>query len=242
MATVLYDPSKSTWFNPNIEYLFDDEIIEYDMRDAGYSLICQYDLLPAEKIHELAAMGKGEARHKAVGLLQRDKEFSKALLDKFAEMRQIFISSNNLVDDQIVTVKKDAIFTVGRCKKRKFGLVEFSQKNRYSSYVRLSTIKPIIEFYYSSSQLDVKGMGDIAVNTHRLFLITFIQNVISKIEMKNIQALRRYLIKFINDYKSGELDEEFYLEFNNLSRNPNPLHNWQHLIIPLTQIALKEMD
>ena len=34
-----YHPSKTTWLNPNIEYLFNEEIIEYDIHDAGFSII-----------------------------------------------------------------------------------------------------------------------------------------------------------------------------------------------------------
>ena len=42
----IYNPSQTTWLNPNIEYLFGDEIIDYDMKDAGFNLIKQYRLLP----------------------------------------------------------------------------------------------------------------------------------------------------------------------------------------------------
>ena len=56
MATTLYNPNRSNWFNPNIQYLFDEEIIEYDIRDAGFSLIRQYKLLSPDKIQELGAM------------------------------------------------------------------------------------------------------------------------------------------------------------------------------------------
>ena len=58
-----YNPSKSTWLNPNIEYLFNDDIIEYDIHDAGFSLIQQYQLLPPEKIKELERIPKGIQRH-----------------------------------------------------------------------------------------------------------------------------------------------------------------------------------
>ena len=48
-----YNPSKTTWFNPDIEYLFNNEIIEYDMKDAGFNIIKQFKLLPDIKIKEL---------------------------------------------------------------------------------------------------------------------------------------------------------------------------------------------
>lgn len=235
-----YNPSKSVWFNPNIEYLFDDEIIEYDMRDGGFSLIKQYQLLSPEKIRELSALGKGEERHKAIGNLQKDKEFSKALMDKFAEARTLFISFNHLEDDQIISVKKDAFFVTGKCKRRVFGKIEFVPKNQYSSYIRLPNLQNM-EFYYSSSGMDVKGMGETSLNRHRIYLLEFVRKIFEGIETHNVHQLRRMIKQFVDEYKSGDLDEAYYLEFNDISRNPNPVHNFQQLIVPLVQIVLKEL-
>lgn len=235
-----YNPSKSVWFNPNIEYLFDDEIHEYDMRDAGFSIIKQYQLLPQDQIQELAGLSHDD-RNKRVGILQKDKEFSKALLDKFAEVRTLFINFNELDDNRIISVKKDAFFVVGTCKKRFVGKIEFRVKNQYSSYIRLTNIQNL-EFYYSSSQLDVKGLGDPAMNRHRLYMLEFIRMMISYIESQNVYQVKRYLKSFIDDYKAGRLDEEYYLEFNNMSRDQNPVFNFQQVIVPLVQIVLKELD
>lgn len=236
---MLYNPSKTTWMNPNIEYLFNNEIIEYDMKDAGFNLIQQHILLNPNQIRTLSSLEK-EERHRAIGLLQRDdKEFSKALLNKFAEIRAIFISANSLSDNDIISVKKDAIFTIGPCNKLNFGRIEFVLKKRYSSYIRF-TDNMNIEIYYNSEDMDIKGIGDNAINRHRLYIIEFIKSIISYLENKN-PYIKRYLKKFINEYKEMKLEDEFYTEFNNISRNYNPMYNYQKLIIPLVQVTLKEM-
>lgn len=236
-----YNPSKSTWLNPNIDYLFDEEIIEYDMRDAGFSLIKQFKLLPPGKIRELEQLGKGEARHIAIGMLERDdKELSKALSSKFAEVRGIFISMNGITDDQIISVKKDAIYTIGQCKRLRFGLVQFAAKNTYSSYLRFPNIQNL-EIYYSSEATDVKGMGDTATNRHRLYMLNFLRTMISLIEHKD-RGCKRRIMKFIEEYKAHELDEGYYLEFNNLSRAINPSFNYLNVIIPLVQIINREIQ
>lgn len=235
-----YDPFKSTWLNPNIQYLFNDEIIEYDLRDAGFNLIKQYHLLPKAKIAELESLGKGVERHIAIGKLQRDdKELSKNLSDKFAEIRTIFISANNLTDNDIISVKKDAIFTIGQCKKLNFGSLVFAKKNNYSSYIRFSSISNL-EIYYSNDQMDIKGMGDHAVNRHRLYMMEFIKEMIEMIESNN-PRVKRYIAKFIKEYKTHELEEEFYIEFNNISKDINPLFNYQNIVIPFIQIIQKEI-
>ena len=236
-----YDPIKSIYMNPNIEYLFGDEIIEYDIRDAGFNIIKQYKLLPNDKIRELELLGKGTTRHIAVGKLQReDKEFSKKLSNKFAEVREIFISTNDISDNDIISVKKDAIFITGRCKRVKFGNIEFAEKNLYTSYIRFPNINNL-EIYYSSDNIDIKGMNEHAINRHRLYMYDFIRSTIDMIENKDIR-IKRKLMKFINDYKFQNLDEEYYVEFNNMSRDINPLFNYMNIILPFVQIILKEME
>lgn len=235
-----YNPSQSTWMNPNIEYLFSEDIIEYDIHDAGYSLIKQFHLLPDDKIKQLSMLAKGIDRHVAVGKLQRDdREFSKLLTSKFAEVRQIFLTTNQISSDDIVSVKKDAIYTIGEQRRTRFGIVQFAQKNRYTSYIRFPNIQNI-ELYYSQDKLDVKGMGDSAINRHRLYMMEFFNELIPMIESRNPYA-KRFLIRFIMRYKSHELDDEYYLEFNNMSRDINPLFNYLNILIPLVRIIHEEI-
>lgn len=236
-----YHPSKTTWLNPNIEYLFNEEIIEYDIHDAGFSIIQQYHLLPPEKIRELEGIQRGVKRHIAVGMLQRDdKEFSKRLADKFAEVRQLFLMMNQLNDDRILSVKKDAIYTLGKCKRTTFGKVRFAEKNTYTSYIRFPDVNNL-ELYYGPNGIDVKGMGELAVNRHRLYLLEFIRMLFRLIEDQDT-SVRRKFMRFLNQYKAGELEEEYYIEFNNLSREPNKLFNYQNILLPLLKIILREVN
>ncbi len=235
-----YDTMKATWVNPNIEYLFDQEIIEYDIRDAGFSLIKEYHLLPDSKIRELESLEKGIERHKAIGVLQKNSEFSKSLLNKFAEIRKIFISMNHLSDDQIISVKKDAIFTIGQCDILRFGNVTFVKKNVYSSYLRFRTINNL-EIYYAEDQFDIKGMSDRAINTHRLYMIDFLKKLIPLIENQDLRSKRLMKI-FIMEYKYSKLEPEYYIEFNNISKDFRPLFNYKNLLIPLIHIINREVQ
>ncbi len=237
----MYDSNKQTWLNPNIEYIFNAEIIEYDMQDAGFSLIKQFKLLPEDKIRELSFIPKGIERHVAIGKIQRDDRiFSEALTAKFAEVRKVFITTNDIKDDDIISVKKDAIFTIGQRERLKFGAVQFAPKNYYSSYIRFSSINDL-ELYYSSDKIDFKGIGKHAVNRHRLYMIDFLRKLIPVIEQRD-QRAKRYLKKFIDIYKQHGLDEEYYIEFNNLSKDINKLFNYRNLLIPLVQIVMKEVN
>lgn len=234
-----YDYNKQTWYNEDIEYLFDTEITEYDIVDAGFSLIKQFKLLPEEKIKELERIDKGVKRHIAVGKLQRDdKEFSKALTNKFAEVRKIFIDFNAINDSNLLAVKKDALFTLCKCDRTKFGLVEFVPKHVYTSYIRFPNIQNL-ELYYSGDGIDVKGMSDQAVNKHRIYMLEFLREYIGKMEIHDTR-IKRFLMNFVDSYKAGELEEPYYLEFNGSSRNMDAMFNLQNVLIPLIQITLRE--
>jgi hypothetical protein len=235
-----YNPNKSIWYNSNIEYLINHDIYEYDMKDAGLSIIQHYNLLSSNEINKLLELNKDE-QHIAIGLLQRkDTNLSKTLSEKFIEMRSLFISANNISDDSIISVKKDAIYTIGPYSNLTFGCIKFVPKNHYSSYIRFVD-NMNIEIYYGDGLLTVKGIGENALNHHRLYNLVFLKEIISDLEEKNI-SIKRYLKKFIDDYKTNYLDREYYLEFNNMSNKEDPLFNYQKLLIPIIQITLRELE
>jgi hypothetical protein len=234
-----YNPRTMTWMNPSIEYLFNKDIIEYDMKDASLNIIKQYSLLDGETIRNISNMEKMK-RYITLGKMQRDnKDFSIALQNKFAELRESFLNANKLTNNNIISVKNDAIYTIDSVSHTKFGSIEFIQKNKYTSYIRF-TDNSNIELYYNIDGIDIKGMGDSAINRHRIYMLSFIKKVIGYLEEKSI-SVKRYLKNFIDDYKNDRLDEEFYLEFNNLSKDFNKVFNYQKLIIPIVQITIKEI-
>ena len=237
----MYHPAKSTWVNPNIEYLFNDEIIEYDIKDAGISIVKQYKLLGQDDLKNLMSLDK-KSCHVLLGNLQRERPgLSKALSSRFAELRELFLYTNNLsTEKNVISIKKDAIYTIGPCKKLKFDTIEFTPKNIYSSYIRFVN-NMNIEIYYSQNGLDIKGIGDSGKNKHRLYLIDFLRKTIGYLETKNFY-IKKFLRTFIDEYKKMKLDDGYYLEFNNRSVIVDAMYNYQKVVIPLVQIVLKEMD
>ena len=237
-----YDPTKTIWYNPTIEYLIDANIIEYDIRDAGFSIVKEYGLLPSDKIKELEQLPKGMGRHIEIGKLQRDnKSFSEALAKGFADARSVFVRYNAIEDDDIICVKKDAIFTARTMSRTKFGQVVFVDKHAYTSYIRFS-MNQNIEIMYSNETGDitVKGISDVSLNKHRLYLLEFLKELLPLIELRDGKA-KRFFMDFVNDYKSQKLEQGYYLEFNNMSNNFAPAYNFMKLIVPLSQIINREV-
>ena len=235
-----YLSEKSNWFNPNIEYLFNSIIYEYDIKNAGFSIIKAYNLLPLDEVKKLAQMEKHQQIIEIGKKMGQNKEFSIELTRLFGEVRKFFIDSNYVNDDDLIAVKKDALFSTKECSVLKFGEIEFRIKNQYSSYIRFPYNNNLEIYYNDGGKIDVKGISELNLNKHRLFMLEFIKKIINYLEEKNL-FIKRYFKKFVDSYKFLELENEFYLEFNNLSNQINPLFNYQNVIIPFAQIITKEI-
>ena len=104
-----------TFINDNIFYLFNKTIYEYDMKSAGYNLSRAYKLLPESKLEELGRLKK-ERRSIEIGNIQRvNPEYKERLKLAFEEARRMFFEANDLQQNDIISIKKDAIFTTKYC-------------------------------------------------------------------------------------------------------------------------------
>jgi len=111
------------------------------MKSAGLSLIKEYSLLPADRIKELESFPKS-IMVREIGLIMRDnKEFNKKLSRAFSMMRKQFFKENDLNSENVLSIKKDAVYVIGKtCAHTKFGEVEFVPKNKYTSYHKFGNI------------------------------------------------------------------------------------------------------
>lgn len=209
---------KHNYLNKDI-LMLRKSIREYDMSEAGFSLIKEYSLLPKKKINYLQNNFTKEERTKKIGkMMIYDSELAENLMECFIDIRRIFFEGNDISDNEVLSIKKDAIFVIGRtCDKLEFGdNIIFKPKNKYTSYFYLGNC----EFYYSSYKnlLDVKG-----VSNKENPLLDDIKNIIRYNEVMDKNKIYKYLKEFRNDYLNLELELESYRELN--SRNSFKLKN-----------------
>ena len=210
---------KDTFLNKNFLYLFNRDIIEYDMEEAGFSLIQEFHLLPEKKISQLKTKGK-QKRKIEIGLLQRkDEKFKKELKLAFEEARKLFFEENHLEVNDILSIKKDAIFTQTRCDVEKIGKhINFRKKHTYTSYLLLTEkkMKPI-EIYYSPFSIEIKGISNSVLSYHEEYMLTLFRKFFHRMETTDSISVISYLRRFIDKYKYRELDLGYYRNFNVLS-------------------------
>lgn len=207
--------SKEIWerhnyTNHDIGMIINGEIIEYDMKAAGMNLAREFGYIDSKILDHLETLDK-ERRNIYLGLMKKnDEQLSKKENQAFIEARKLFIVTNKLNVEDIVAIKKDAIFVSRRCNVRKFGNIEFIPKNKYTSYMELNKL----EFYYNSNQLDIKGIGDSVYDQHEHFMIEFFKTYFSLMEIDNKSKLIDYVTNFVYRYKSRLLDLRYYREMN----------------------------
>lgn len=209
---------KNDNYRGNIPFLFNSEIYEYDMKEAGFSLIQEFGLLPEMVIDNLKKYKK-EQRKIEIGMLQRDsQEFTKNLNQAFKDARYSFFVKNDIEDNDIVAIKKDAIFLNRKIKHEEFGkYIDFRIKNKYSAYVG---VLDNIELYYvpgdmdMPGRIDVKGINDDKVKLHEGYMLELMAKFIHRMQSRPHEEVTRYMRDIIDKYKRKELDIGYYREFS----------------------------
>lgn len=213
------------YLNQNRFFEINSNIVEWDIKSAGISIIQEYKLLPQDKIDKLLSLPK-DRRNISIGKIgQSDKDFARILEDKFNEVIDIFIKNNNLDKEyDVLSIKRDAIFTINRqIPNPNIGeFIKFVPKNTYHAYLFL---KPYEFYFKSNDDIDVKGLcGDIErrnelLKLHKNGIINFLNEVIKLCERTNMnkRQINKFCSNFVNLYKRKELDFDYYREFNSES-------------------------
>lgn len=202
---------RTNWADPSD--LIISDIYEYDMKSGGLSIIQEKKLLSDQEIKKILSMDKHDA-HKYIGNLQRTNDKIK-LIEKvyFKEFRLLFGEINGLKDEDIVAIKKDAIFTRKYCSITQIGeYVQFREKNHYQAFLRL----PKKELFWDgdNGKIDVKGLSDEKVELHRDYILKDISSIIGILSMYDYDTAKLKLVRLMNDYKTLQLPIEYYREFN----------------------------
>lgn len=207
---------KSDKYQADILSLVNRTIIEYDMKSANTSLAKEFNLLPEDKILELESLGK-KARVVAVGKIkQSDESYHEKEKAAFIEARRLFFEENQIEDNEVISIKRDAIFITRYASTTKVGkYIEFRPKNEYTSFVYM---KPL-EIYYSTKGLDIKGISDDIYNKyHKEYFGDFLFTAIRMLNNCEKDQVLKYIRRFFDDYKWRKLESGYYREFNNMSQ------------------------
>lgn len=200
---------KLIWLNDNIQYMFRQNIVEYDMVAASLSISERFHLLDEKLIEQMKLMPK-EQRTRQVGLIQRDdKEFSEKLLKGIQEIRRKFLETNGLDEENVLSLHSDAIlFSSKKTIVDNIEGVQFLQKGSWSSYIRYDNI----EMYYTNGYITYKNVPKDMLFQHTLGLNKHLIKVFDYMENYDEEVFS-YLSKFQSSYLRDKLPGQFYVPF-----------------------------
>lgn len=203
---------KLMWFNPDIQFMFHSNIVEYDMRAMSVSISEKYGLLDEETIRVLKLLPK-EQRTKRVGLLQKDdKNYSERLIQCELETRRKFLETNGLDKTNVISLHSDAcIFNSKKEVINNIEGIEFKHANTWTAYM----IYKGIEMFYADGVITYKGIPKEMLNKHTLGIHKYLCTVFDKVENYDPEILD-FLSKFQRRYLQDKLQDFFYIPFGRM--------------------------
>lgn len=200
---------KLLWFNDNIQYMFHENIVEYDMVAMSVSISEKFKLLDDETIRVLKLLPK-EQRTRKIGMIQRDnKLFSKQLISSELEIRKRFIERNKLDEKSILSLHSDAIMFSSKKKiVSDIDGIEFKHKNTWSSYLKYKGV----EMFYGDGCITYKNIPEDLLKQHTMGINKYLCNIFEKIENYDY-SIMKYLSEFQCKYLQDKLPEYFYIPF-----------------------------
>jgi hypothetical protein len=185
----------------------------YDLRAAGLSAARELDLIPEAEFSRLMGLPKKQ-RQVAVGKMYReDPAFGSAVEARIAEAMSTFISENGLAQEDIISVKRDAVYSKKPCSSLSVGeFLSFRESAKFSSFVKA----PGLEFYYSSwdNTYEVKGISPERLVLHSGFMLDALIGIMSTAEQDDKSLVVMRARKLHEDYVTASLPVGFYRELN----------------------------
>lgn len=216
---MIYDYKMKNYL-AQIPYLISHYIYEYDISKANLNILFNKGVIN-ENDYEMIKSFPRSQRNIYFGMMQKDPVISETLNEGLSEFRKRFLEENEVEDWQLLSVKNDAIFLIDKIPKiLEFDNITFIQKNVYTSYYNINKL----EVYYSldvindKEILDVKGINDIKLESHKGGMINFLCSVFDEIQTGSLESTITLINAFYTKYVSLDLPSEYYREFNSDSK------------------------
>lgn len=208
-----------TTFTKDINYLINTTISEYDISKANINILYKEGVLNDYDYNRLLKADRND-RQKEIGIMiLKNSNIYNIINNGIKEMRIAFMNANDLTDDNILSVKNDALFVIGTLPSiTKFDNIEFKLKNVYSSFYKANNL----ELYYyldkhtDKDLLDIKGISDNNIKKHDKYFLNFLKSLFYTIEV-DINDAVTMLRSFYDMYMSFRLDINYYRSFDAIS-------------------------
>jgi hypothetical protein len=227
---------KTNYLNKEILYLKNTPIVEYDIKSAGFTTIKAKKLLPPEVIADLEKLNKTQRSIYIGKQILKYPKIGEELINTLIDVRKDFAVLNDINEDDVLSIKKDAVFLIKKSANRlNIGDFEFRVQGVYTSYCYINGK----EFYYSSKEdvLDIKGIPEEIKQKQENYLLKDIKKIIGMAEKLTSDQLFLFLKQYRSKYLNLKLDKEVYRD---METGKYSVHGY--LLDDVDEETLKEID
>lgn len=226
-------------FLSDIPYRVAVPIYEYDISKANINVLYREHAISLDDYNRLKLMSR-MSRQVTVGLMSiQNPTILTILSNGLTKAKKELFESNRICDDEILSIRNDAIFIMGRkLQITQFDNVEFKLKNMYSIYMKVFET----ELYYRSDMVsgtdtfDVKGINDKLLYLHENGFIQILLDVFEQLECGSIQQSISVLSDYYDRYIQLQLPIEYYRAFDQYSTYIINTKPWKYRINSVTDI------
>lgn len=200
-----------------IPFMFSSYIREYDISKANINALLASGYIDREYYNFLYMLDK-KTREVTIGnLIRTNKEVDSIIQDGIIWAKRCLFESNSLIDDDILSIKNDAVFVINKeLKYTEFNPYKFNLKNTYTAYTMLLDL----EIYYGYNSItgkeiiDIKGINDLKLPLHEHGMIEVIATTLYMILSGEINDCLSYLSDIYDKYIKRQLPISYYRNFD----------------------------
>lgn len=229
-----------------VPYIINQYITEYDMKRANISVLYNKGVI-SKALYDYLYDADRSYREKYIGQMQRyNPLLSEIKSNAIREFRGRFYEANSLSQADILSIKSDAIFVLGRqCQCTKFENIEFRVANIYNAYMHIGNL----EIYYGfdpmtgDQNIDVKGIKDDKLELHRDHMMMFLCNMFYELLTSGPQEAIKCSQEFLEVLLSkSSPDPGFYRIFDSNSGYLIRTHNSAFIVPSITPAQISFVD
>lgn len=203
-------------YTADISYLTNVFIYEYDISKANINILYTKKVID-KNTYEYLYNSERMVRQVYIGKLCKDKNISDILKSGIIEAKKMLFEANDIQDNDVLSIKNDAVFIINKIlQNTKFDLINFIQKNVYTSFYKLNGM----EFYYyfnnitKEERIDIKGISNSKIKYHENYFLQIIKDLFYSLQVNGVEITMRMLKDIYNDYITLKLPIQCYRNFD----------------------------
>ena len=193
--------------------LYNKTIYEYDIKQCDANVMLDYNLIDRERYNELVSMIK-ERRVITVGIMRKDSDLDRKYHEAIKDSVDAFIKTNELSEEDVYEIAKDAIWTHRKCLNRFYkDNIEFVCKNEATSMYVFKNVR----FYYNNydGSFFTRGIGKRQPSI--LKFVKYMMSLIESTEKRRYEIAHAFKTVYLQKKAPKEYYEPLYGDNDNLN-------------------------